>query len=151
MVLKPDEKEEKLLYRQINQVLEVLDTESQKVGLSFINDKAQVLLPKNWVPKPELLPPGVVILSNTSDDPKLRGMEIVGAPVGAPEFCTAFVAKTLKRMLNQSESLADLHPQCATKLLKDCVCAAPAYLAQVCHPSITKEHLLHFDDCVWEL
>ena len=44
-----------------------------------------------------------------------------------------------------------LHPQCATKLLKDCVCAAPAYLAQVCHPSITKEHLLHFDDRVWEL
>ena len=44
-----------------------------------------------------------------------------------------------------------MHPQCATKLLKDCVCAAPAYLAQACHPSITKEHLLHFDDCVWEL
>ena len=65
MVLKADEKEEKLLYHQINQVLEVLDTESQKVGLSFINDKAQVLLPQNLVPKPELLPPGVVILSNT--------------------------------------------------------------------------------------
>ena len=76
-------------------------------------------------------------------DHKLRGMEIVGAPVGAPDFCTAFVAKTLKRMLNQSESLADLYP-----LLKDYVCAAPAYLAQVCHSSITKEHLLHFDDCV---
>src|SRR5688572_23646403 len=37
-----------------------------------------------------------------------------------------------------SEALAQLHPQCATKLLKDCVCTAPAYLAQVCHPSITK-------------
>ena len=78
-------------------------------------------------------------------------MEIVGAPVGAPEFCTAFVEKTLKRMLRESETLVKLHPECATKILKDCVCAAPAYLAQVCHPSITKEHLLHFDDRVWDL
>ncbi len=54
-------------------------------------------------------------------------------------------------MLRESETLASLHPQCATKLLKDCVCAAPAYLAQVCHPSITKEHLTYFDDRVWEL
>ena len=51
-----------------------------------MNDKAQVLLPKNWVPRPELLPPGVVILSNTLEDSKLRGMEIVGAPVGGPRI-----------------------------------------------------------------
>ena len=143
--------DESLLYRQIKEVCSVLEEKSQKVGLSFTNDKAQVLLPKNWQPKPELLPPGIAVLSNTSKDPKLRGMEIVGAPVVAPEFCSAFVQKTLKAMLRESETLVKLHPQCATKLLKDCVCAAPAYLAQVCHPSITKEHLLHFDGCVWNL
>ena len=54
-------------------------------------------------------------------------------------------------MLRESESLIQLHPQCATKLIRDCVCAAPSYISQVCHPSVTKEHLLHFDDCVWEL
>ena len=72
-------------------------------------------------------------------------MEIVGAPVGAPEFCSAFVEKTLKRMLRESETLV--------KLLRNYskIVYAPSYLAQVCHPSITKEHLLHFDDRVWEL
>ena len=151
VVLKPTLANEKHLYYHIREVCTVLDEEARKVGLSFTNDKAQVLLPKDWVPKPELLPPGIVILSNTSDDPKLRGMEIVGAPVGAPEFCSAFVAKTLNQMLRESESLVKLHPQCATKLLKDCVCAAPAYLAQVCHPSLTKEHLIQFDNRVWKL
>ena len=151
VVLKVTPDDEKMLYHHINAVCSNLEEKSQKVGLSFKNDKAQVLLPKNWQPRPELLPPGIAVLSNTSEDPKLRGMEIVGAPVGAPEFCTAFAEKTLKRMLRESETLVKLHPQCATKILKDCVCAAPAYLAQVCHPSITKEHLLHFDDRVWDL
>ena len=95
--------------------------------------------------------PGLVLRSNTFADPSLQGMEIVGAPVGSVDFCSGFVAKTLKDMLSASQSLLQLHPQCATKLLKDCVCAAPAYLAQVCHPSITKEHLLRFDDNIWNL
>src|SRR4028118_1654826 len=78
-------------------------------------------------------------------------MQIVGAPVGPHEFCSAYVEKELKRMLRESESLIQLHPQCATKILRDCLCAAPGYLSQVCHPSITKEHLQNFDDCVWNL
>ena len=78
-----------------------------------------MLLPKDWIPKPDLLPPGIVVLSNTSEDPKLRGMEIVGAPVGAPEFCTSYVAYLLTRMLRESDTLVNLHPQCATKLLKE--------------------------------
>jgi hypothetical protein len=44
-----------------------------------------------------------------------------------------------------------LHPQCATKLLKECVCAAPAYLAQVCHPNFTKEFFEVFDEKVWQI
>ena len=109
------------------------------------------MLPKDWAPRLDLLPPGLLELSNTFEDPKLRGMEIVGAPVGPPEYCSAYVEKELKRMLSETESLVQLHPQCATKILRDCLCAAPGYLSQVCHPSITKEHLLNFDDCVWAL
>jgi hypothetical protein len=78
-------------------------------------------------------------------------MEIVGAPVGAADFCSAFVKTTLDKMLQHSESLLKLHPQSASKLLRDCVCAAPAYLAQVCHPNFTKEALTNFDDSVWSL
>jgi hypothetical protein len=151
VALKADADDEKALYSHINGVYSDLREHSSRVGLSFVNDKGQVLLPKNWVPIPDLLPPGLLVLSNTFEDLKLRGMEIVGAPVGTPEFCSAFVEKELKRMLHESESLIQLHPQCATKLLRDCLCAAPGYLSQVCHPSITKEHLLHFDDCVWDL
>ena len=81
----------------------------------------------------------------------MRGMEIVGAPVGAPAFCEDFVKRTLEFMLRQSEELLKLHPQCATKILKDCVSAAPAYLAQVCHPAVTKEYMGNFDKRVWDL
>ena len=66
-------------------------------------------------------------------------MEIVGAPVGAPEFCPAFVEKNLKRMLRESETLVKLHPNVLRKFSMCCSC------------SITKEHLLHFDDRVWDL
>ena len=151
IVLKADMDDEKVLYAQINDIYSGLQAESHEVGLSFVNDKGQVLLPKNWQPRADLLPPGLLVLSNTFEDPKLRGMEVVGAPIGPPEFCSAFVSKELMRMLRESEDLIELHPQCATKILKDCLCAAPGYLSQVCHPSITKEHLLHFDDCVWDL
>ncbi len=151
VVLKADAADEKALYSKVKEVLTVLHTDSQKVGLSFANDKAQFLLPKGWTPIPDLLPAGVSVFSTTSADPKLQGMEIVGAPVGSDAFCRLFVEKTLDRMLRESEALVKLHPQCATKLLKDCVCAAPAYLAQVCHPSISKQHLQKFDDHVWKL
>ena len=53
-------------------------------------------------------------------------------------------------MMQESQTLNDLHPQCAVKLLKECVCAAPGYLSQVCHPNLTKEFLLEFDDNVWQ-
>ena len=151
IVLKADAEDEKALYGHINGVYSDLQDKSRDIGLSFVNDKGQVLLPKDWVPRADLLPPGLLVLSNTFEDPKLRGMEIVGAPVGPPEFCSAYVGKELKRTLCESESLIELHPQCATKILRDCLCAAPGYLSQVCHPSITKEHLQNFDDCVWNL
>jgi len=38
------------------------------------------------------------------------------------DFCS-----TLDKMLQHSESLPKLHPQSATKLLRDCVCAAPIW------------------------
>ena len=82
---------------------------------------------------------------------KLQGMEIVGSPVGSLDFCRGFVERTLEIMLRESKSLVDLHPQCATKILKECVCAAPCYLAQVCHPNLTKEYLVDFDERVWDI
>jgi hypothetical protein len=97
------------------------------------------------------LPAGLRVRSNTFSDPTLRGLEIVGAPVGSHDFCTSFVRTTLNDMLAHAESLVDLHPQCATKILRDCVCPAPAYLSQVCHPSLTREFLANFDDRVWDL
>jgi hypothetical protein len=78
-------------------------------------------------------------------------MEIVGSPVGSADFCSSFVAKTINKMIDQSQSLLQLHPQCATKLIRECVCPAPAYLAQVCHPRLTRDHLLRFDNAVWDM
>jgi hypothetical protein len=151
VVLKADVTDEKALYHKVREVCTHLNKGALQIGLSFTNDKAQILLPKDWHPIPDLLPPGVVVRSNTFADLAFRGMEVVGTAVGSSDFCQAFVSKTLSRMLTESKSLLQLHPQCATKLLKDCVCAAPAYLAQVCHPDITKEQLSKFDDRVWKL
>ena len=121
-----------------------------KIGLSLDNPKALLLFPNNMTPTlTDLLPPSIGLRSNTFESVKLRGLEIVGAPVGAPDFCSTFVNAALDKMLQHSASLLKLHPQSATKLLRDCVCAAPAYLAQVCHPNFTKGPLIKFDDSVW--
>src|SRR3954471_9170985 len=94
-----------------------------EVGLSFDNHKALLLFPKNLAPtRPDLLPSSIGLRSNTFEDIKLRGMEVVGAPIGAAEFCSAFVNTTLDNMLQHSESLLKLHPQSASKFLRD-VCA----------------------------
>ena len=150
--MKANPGQEAELNAKIVEVVKILNKGASKVGLSFTNDKAQVLLPKDWVPTSvDSLPPGLTVRSNTFSDPALRGMEVVGAPVGSADFCSSFVRNTLNEMLSNAESLINLHPQCATKILRDCVCPAPAYLAQVCHPSLTREHLSDFDDRVWNL
>ena len=104
-------------------------------------------MPKDWVPtvvsSSQL---ELTVRSNTFADSILRGMEVVGSPVGSTDFCSTFVETTLSKMLDDAESLLALHPQCATKILRDCLCPAPAYIAQVCHPSVTREHLSKFDD-----
>jgi hypothetical protein len=118
----------------------------------FANDKAQLLLPKDWeIPGDGVLPPGLIIRSNTLLDSSVRGLEVVGTPIGSPDFCKSFVSRTLNAMLRASEELVMVHPQSAVKILKDCVCAAPSYLAQVCHPDFTKEDFILFDDRVWNL
>ena len=50
VVLKPTLTNEKHLYYHIREVCTVLEEEARKVGLSFTNDKAQVLLPKTGRP-----------------------------------------------------------------------------------------------------
>jgi hypothetical protein len=152
VAIKADRMNEAALYEKVDEICAVLEKDAKELGLSFTNDKKQLLLPRDWAPSSGAsLPRGVLIRSNTFDDPKLRGMEIVGAPIGSKDFCHAFVAKTLDTMLRESESLLKLHPQSATKLLRDCVCAAPCYIAQVCHPNLTKELLIKFDDSIWKL
>jgi hypothetical protein len=54
-------------------------------------------------------------------------------------------------MFRDADTLLNLHPQCATKILRECLCPAPAYISQVCHPQLTRAFLADFDDRVWEL
>jgi len=108
-----------------------------------MNEKSQLLLPRDWE--------WDSLRSNAFEATNFQGVEVVGAPVGSPDFCRLFVKKTLEAMMKESSTLTQLHPQCATRLLKECVCAAPAFLAQVCHPHHTKEGLLDFDNEVFKL
>ena len=108
-----------------------MDKGAANVGLSFANHKALLLLPKDLqLTRTDLLPAGLTLRSNTFEDPKLRGMEIVGAPVGSVDFCTTFVKTTLA-MLYHSESLLKLHPQAAKKLLKVRMCCTWLLIASM--------------------
>ena len=150
--LKATPGQEAELHSRISKVVSIINKGAQRVGLTFTNDKAQLLYPKDWVPGDTTdLPAGLALRSNTFADSSLRGMEVVGSPVGSLDFCLNFIKSTLQEMLNNAASLVELHPQCATKLLRDCVCPAPAYLAQVCHPNLTRDLLAKFDESVWKL
>src|ERR1043165_7632026 len=82
----------------------------------------QLLLPKDWAPPSgPVIKSDIALLSNTHEELRLRGMVIVGTPVGSFDFCQWFVKKNLSTMMQESQTLKDLHPQCAVKLLKECV------------------------------
>ena len=68
----PDREAE--LHAKITKVLEIVNEGARKVGLTFANDKAQVLMPKDWVPTGGVsLPAGLTVRSNTFADSSLRG------------------------------------------------------------------------------
>ena len=83
----------------MNRICDLLAKGAANLGLSFTNDKAQLLLPKDWIPSNGSLPSGIELRSNTFEDVKLRGIEVVGCPVGSPDFCARFVQKNLDTML----------------------------------------------------
>jgi hypothetical protein len=90
------------------------------------------------------------IRSDLWEDVSLQGMIVVGTPIGSEAFCKSVVRSKLDEMIERSD-ITQLHPQAAMKLLFNCVAAAPGYLSQVCHPSVTKRSLLLFDRGVWRL
>ena len=85
--------EEARLYEKVKEITELIAVEAEKVGLCFLNDKAQLLLPKDWVPGDADIPLGIEVRSNTFESMKLQGMEIVGSPVGSLDYCRAFVER----------------------------------------------------------
>jgi hypothetical protein len=145
VILKPSTQQELAL--RVSNVCEIMTNGAKQLGLSFANQKALLLLPKDMCfTRSDLLPTGLALRSNVFEDPKLRGMEIVGSPVGSTDFCADFVESTLTKMLNHSEMLLQLHPQSATKLcLRTCLSCSSL------SPQLHKEPLHKFDDAVWIL
>ena len=101
IILRADRSDERALYALIEKVWDKIKLRAEELGLSFTNDKAQLLLPKGWVPTSlvDSLPFCILRRSDTFTEPSLQGMEIVGSPVGSSSFCKAFVAKTLNKMI----------------------------------------------------
>jgi hypothetical protein len=86
----------------VREIHTLLNSEAQKVGLSFANDKNQILLPKDWeTPQAGFLPQGVKVLSNTFEDITKQGIEVVGSPVGSPGFCRWYIKKTISDYLRK--------------------------------------------------
>ena len=116
IVIKPDPANREALYKRVRGLCSKLDLEAAKVGLSFDNDKAQLLLPQGWSPPtdPTALP-RLTVKSDVIPDVLQQGIEIVGCPVGSDRFCKHFVKKTLNNMLAHSSTLTQVHPQAASK------------------------------------
>ena len=151
LVIRAERGKEQAFYERVDAAIKLLNKHANRLGLSFANDKAQLLLPTDWIPPTEGLPEGLEIRSNTVPDVMRQGIEVVGCPVGSFEFQQRFVQRNLTDMLRSRDDLKQLHPQCAARLLLQCVSASPAYIAQVVHPSATKEALTAFDDSMWSL
>lgn len=127
MIIKADPDHKKDLENKIKKMCSLLRTGGRKLGVSFDNDKAQCLLPPGWN-QDDIQLPGLKIYSNLAPSIVNQGMEVVGVPVGSPIYCLGFIDKTLDKIVHNCESLIKLHPQCATKLLRESVCTAPGYM-----------------------
>jgi Reverse transcriptase (RNA-dependent DNA polymerase) len=68
----------------------------------------------------EGLPEGFVIAPT--------GFQVVGIPIGDPEYCRTLVAKLLEEMAPPPAALATLRPRSAYQLLSKCFNARPTYL-----------------------
>ena len=112
-----------ILYSRIRAIDTTLGNEAAKVGLSFENDKAQLLFPKGWLPPEDrsLLPHSLDFRSDVLEDITKQGMEVVGCPVGSKAFCTSFVRKKTTTIMTQAKDLTLLNPQVAKRLLLKCV------------------------------
>jgi hypothetical protein len=90
IILKADRPE--LLYDRANRVIKILNEGGNKIGLTFTNDKASLLLPLGWkTPPTGTFPSHLHVLSNVLSDVTCQGLEIVGSPVGSKAYCVNFV------------------------------------------------------------
>src|SRR5687767_649557 len=80
-----------------------------------------------------------------------QGIAVVGSPIGSSAFQRSFVESELESFLRYEDDLLLLQPQCASRLILQSLSAAPAYIAQVVHPSVSRDPLSLFDDRLWAL
>jgi hypothetical protein len=76
IVLEADPSNQEALYAKVNDICADLKTGGAKVGLSFSNDKALLLLPKDWAPKPYPLLPDVALRSNMFENKSFKGSRL---------------------------------------------------------------------------
>ena len=79
------------------------------------------------------------------------GIILAGAPVGTDAFIHRHFDKELSDFASKSAKLAQLHPQLATRILKDSLIPAYQYLFQLTPPALVQEHARQFDQTVEEL
>jgi hypothetical protein len=123
IAIKADPTNPTTFYKRVRSLCVKLDWEAEKVGLSFENDKGTLLLPPGWPPPDDRtqLSAMLDVRSDVSADVHAQGMEIVGCPVGSERFCKNFVKNNLKAMLKNTDELTQLHPQAASKIVRECL------------------------------
>lgn len=79
IMIRAEKDHEKDLYEEVNQTLHRLEKEASKVGLTFVNDKAMLLLPRDWSPthQVEVLNRNLRLRSDTFSNLSVQGMEVV--------------------------------------------------------------------------
>ena len=122
---------------------------SAELGLSVNIEKTVALKLQGEVPR-RVRRLGLHCIDATTP-PEERGAELLGGPVGTPEFAAAFLnAKVIEArtaVARVSELLGE-EPAAAAVLLRRCVARRFLHLERCCHPSLTGAAARSFDDAI---
>jgi len=155
VLIRADPDKRDALFERVTLVNGVMKKEAELIGLQYpsVPDTAKsvLLLPRGWEPPAEgAVPSNLAVVSDMDPDFTRQGIVIAGAPIGSADFQRHFAAEKFASYMKVFSSLPDLNAQIASNLLRNSICLAPAYLTQLCPPSITNDFCEAFDAKAFE-
>ena len=96
VILRAEPGKREQFYKRVDSVVKMMRTGGESLGLTFVNKKSQILLPKGWDSEFDVVAE-VDTRSELYTDKDLQGMIVVGAPIGSLAFRRSLRSKTFSR------------------------------------------------------